>query len=540
LKKSCGLSDREIASSLGHSRSAVWDCLKRASIANISWPLDDDIEDSALYDRLYHTPEKSVRRPIPNCEYIFAELKRKGVTLSLLWEEYKRDNENGYQYTQFCDYYRDWVKLLNPVMRHEHRAGHKCFSDFSGGSLKITDPSTGLVSQAILFVCTLGASKFTYAELFWSESAESWCNGQARAFEYFQGTSELVIPDNPKAVITKASAYEPDINRDFLRLAKHFDVAVLPARVRKPKDKALVEAAVGLATRWILARLRNQKFFSLAEANATVQELLDDLNNRPFRKLQHCRRSLFELVDKPALKPLPQNKFEYGHIEIHRAGKDYMVTIDGCLYSVPHQLTGKRIEALISTSTVEFLFNNRRVASHPKCSCALPGQLHRKDEHMPQSHRAFHGYSKEFFIDSATKIGPSTAEFVHRLFEKAKAPELAFRSCFGIFRLAKLHGVQRVERACKRASVVGSYSYKTVRLILQNKMDTRPLPTTALPVKLVGDHENIRGAKYFAQKQENQNVNSSNVRQSENPEIVRHGQRLSEPITEPGTDKPAV
>ncbi len=517
----------------------MWDCIRRAKAADISWTLAAEIDDSELNARLYPPPLPHMQRTVPNGEYIFTELKRKGVTLSLLWEEYKRDYENGYQYTQFCEYYREWLKLINPVMRHEHRAGHKCFSDFSGGGLNIVDPATGVESKAILFVCTLGASKYTYAELFFSESAEAWCNGQARAFEFFQGCSELIVPDNPRAVITKACYYDPDVNRDFLRLAQHFDVAVVPARVRKPKDKALVEAAVGLATRWILAKLRNQKFFSLAEANIAVRELLQDLNNRPFRKLKHSRRSLFELVDKPALKPLPQNRYEYAHIEFVRAGKDYMVTINDCLYSVPHQYTGKLIEARICSSTIELLFNNRRVASHQKCSCPVPGQLHRQDEHMPQSHRAYHGYSREYFVNIATKVGPGTATFVRKLIDTAKAPELAFRACFGIYRLGKLHGNDRLEGACKRASAVDSYSYTTVKLILQNKMECRPLPSE-LPTPLAVVHDNIRGAQYFAQNKENENANSSNTRQPEGSEIIRHGQGVRDSTTEPGIDKPAV
>jgi transposase len=309
LRFSLRLSGREIANSLNVSRTAVSECLQRAAAASISWPIPDGIDDEALTAKLYPVSSNSNARPKPDCEYIHQELKKKGVTLSLLWAEYKRDNPDGYQQTSFNAFYRNWLEKSNLVMRQEHHAGRKAFSDFSGGWLPITDSETGEVRPARLFVCALGASSFTYAEPFFSESAEAWCLGQAHAFEYFGGTTEMVVPDNPRAVITKACRYEPDLNPDFLVLAQHFDVAVAPARVRKPKDKAIVEAAVGLATRWIIARLRNHTFFSLAEAAAAVRSLVDDLNDRPFKKLRGTRRSLFESVERDALKPLPRNKY---------------------------------------------------------------------------------------------------------------------------------------------------------------------------------------------------------------------------------------
>jgi transposase len=496
LAHSCKLSGRQIAKSLGLSRSAVWECLRRSIAANLSWPLPVELDEDTLNAMLYPPQEKDAPpRPMPDCQYIHKELKRKGVTLSLLWEEHKNENPAGYQYTQFCEIYRNWLKKVGLVMRQEHKAGKNSFSDFSGGTLKVIDRSTGEVEFFRLFVCALGASSYTYAELFPSESAESWCNGQANAFKFFGGTTEFVVPDNPRAVITKADYCEPEVNPDFLLLAQHFDIAVAPARVRRPKDKAKVESAVGVATRWILARLRNQDFFTLAEANQAVQALLSDLNNRPFQKMKGSRRSLYEEIDKPALKALPRSKYEYMHVEFAKAGNDYHVNIDGSHYSVPFYLVGERLEVRICSSTIEVFHKGTRVASHPKCN--KEGQTQRLDEHMPPAHRAYKDWSADRFQEWAAKIGPSTALFVNRLIAQKRYPELAYRACFALMRLVKGHGSDRMEGASQRAIAVGSYSYTTVKLILQNRMDCRPLPVAEMPEQLTISNNNVRGSEYY-------------------------------------------
>jgi transposase len=517
------LSGRQIATSLKLSRSAVWECLRRAGAAKLSWPLPADLDDEGLMALLYPPVEQTLERPKPDCQYLFHELKRKGVTLSLLWEEHKKAHPNGYQYTQFCDIYRGWLKKTGLVMRQEHKAGQKVFSDFSGGTLNIVDSGTGEVKQAKLFVGALGASSFTYAELFFGETSEAWCLGQAHCFEYFQGTSEMIIPDNPRAVVTKACPYEPDINRDFLLLAQHFDVAVVPARIRRPKDKAVVEAAVGFATRWILARLRNHTFFSLAEANLEVRKLLEILNNKPFKNLpQFCRRSLFEKLDKPALKLLPCNKYEYTHIEYVTVGNDYHIEIEQSHYSVPYQLVGKRVEARVSTNIVEVFHGGKRVASH--ILCQQPKQLRRLDEHLPKEHRAYKDWTPARFASWAKSIGPATAEFVERLIAQKKYPELAYRSSFGVLKLAKDHGNSRLENACIRAMTINSYSYKTIKLILQNNMDAVPVREDRTAPQLSIIHSNIRGAQYFATEKEITNADTSNSGKPEEPEAIRNGE----------------
>jgi len=538
LSFSCGLSRRQIAASLGLSRSAVGECVRRAYAAKLTWPLPEKLDEATLFALLYPPTDPVSEKPKPDCAYIFSELKRKGMTLSLLWEEYKQRNPDGYMYTQFCEIYRQWLKKTTLVMRQEHKAGHKAFSDFSGGKLRITDPHTGEVKMCPLFVSVLGASNFTFVRLFESETAEAWCTGQARAFEYFGGCPEMVVPDNPRAVISRACPYEPDVHPDFLLLAQHFNVAVVPARVRRPKDKAKVEAAVGLATRWILARLRNQTFFSVAEANRAIEALLEDLNNRPFKKIAGCRRSLFEAVEKQRLSPLPPNRYEYTHIERCRVRKDYHVEIENCFYSVPNQLVGHRVEARISKATVEILFKGRRVASHPKAS--RPGDVQRVEEHMPASHRAYNGCTPERFFKWAHKVGTSTEDFVKELFARKKAPELAYRACFGLVRLAKLHGDERLEGACQRAAALGSYAYKTVKLILQNNMDCRPLPTAELPQQLHIVHRNIRGAGYYIPKEEKNDADTSDTGNSKKSEVARNGESAGDAASDARSEQSAI
>jgi transposase len=538
LSFSCQLSGRQISKALGLSRAAIWECLRRASAADLTWPLPDTLDETKLFELLYQQPTVQTPRTQPDCLHIFNELKRKGVTLSLLWEEYKRDNHDGYQYTKFCGIYSDWLEKTNLVMRQEHRAGHKAFSDFSGGTLNIVDPHTGVVQTAKLFVCALGATSYTYAELFFSESAEAWCTGQANALSYFGGTSEILIPDNPRAVISKACPYEPDINPDFLLLAEHFGVAVVPARVRRPKDKAVVEAAVGLATRWILARLRNMTFFSLAEANLAVKRLLEDLNNRPFKKIPGSRKSLFEAIEKAALKPLPLHRYEYAHVKYARANIDYHIEIDRCYYSVPFQLVRQRLEARVTAHTIEVFSKGRRVASHAKCQ--RPGQSSTLDQHMPQGHRHYKDWSPARITSWASRIGPGTTTFVEQLMLRKKHPELAYRASLGVIRLARLHGESRLEAACQRAIAIGAFSYKNVKLILQNNMDN--LPLTEIPQQItILRHDNIRGANYFAQQnKENTNANQPNIGESEKPETLWHGQGSGDSIEDTGHQQPAV
>lgn len=510
LHYSCGHSKRKISLALGCARSSIREYIKRADAASLKWPLPAELDDDDSLERyLYPLPEKT--RPQPDCLYIHQELKKKGVTLGLLWDEYRQDHPDGYQLSQYCDIYRQWRKTIGLVMRQDHKAGQKAFSDFAGTTLPIVSERTGEVTPAHLFVCSLGASSYTYARLFWHEDSEAWCTGHALAFSFFQGCVEIIVPDNPKAVITKASPYEPDVNPSFAQMASHFNVAVIPARVRRPKDKAVVEAAVGLATRWILAVLRNRTFHSLAEANEAVQELLSRLNNKPFKKMPGSRRSRYEEIDRPALKPLPKEQYEYMHIRyasVHIA--DYHVEYDGSWYSVPYHYRGRKVEVRATLSTVEVFLRGKRIASHARRF--LKSSRATLDEHRPKEHREYGDWPPERILRWAATIGPSVKSMVQRVMDNKQHPELGYRACFGILRLAKVVGNERLEAACQRALAINACSFKSIKSILDSNLDKRPLVEKPCQLTLI-HHTNIRGSSAFTTTNEGDNhADSSNTR----------------------------
>jgi transposase len=521
LYYSCGLSIKQIHKSLGCSRGAVSEYIYRAKAAGLSWPLPGDLDDAQIEQRLFPPVVKFRGKPLPDFNYMHTELRRKGVTLVQLWSEYREEYPHGYGLTQYCDLYGRFAKSLSIVMRQEHKAGDKAFSDFAGSTLPITDPRTGNRTPAYLFVCTLGASNFTFADLFWDQSTESWCNGHAGAFNYFDGCPKIVVPDNPKPVITKACPYEPDVNPSFAQMAAHYGVVIMPARVRKPKDKAKVEAAVGLATRWILAVLRNRTFFSLAEARIAVRELLDKLNNQPFKKIQGSRRSLYESLEKPILKKLPMVLYEYAQFKKASVNIDYHVEYDKHFYSVPYQFRGEVVEVRATATTIEILRRGKRIASHPR------GFAENKAttliEHRPKSHQQYGDWPPERIIDWAKKIGPSTTALAQAIMARQKYPELDYRSCLGILRLAKKFTNARLESACDRALSIRGLSYKSVKSILDSNLDQRPLPEKPHQLSIV--HNNIRGASAFVPHnyKENDHADATDNRQNENTEIIRDG-----------------
>jgi len=488
-----------IARSCGVSRPTVADYIARARTANLSWPLPADLDDRAIEELLFPPlPSKSVKRAAPDCEYIHEQLRIKGVTLSLLWEEYKREHPDGYQSSQFCEIYRRWAKLLDVAMRQDHRAGEKLFSDFAGKTIPYVDVETGEVLQAHLFVSALGASNYTFACAFASETAESWCNGHANAFAYFGGSTEIIIPDNPKATVTKPCRYEADINADFQYMAAYYGAVVIPARVKHPKDKAIVESAVGFATRWITAVLRKHTFFSVAEINIAVRPLVDRLNERPFKKLPGCRKTAFEKIDKPALKPLPPVKFEYASILRTRVAKDHHIQIEDHFYSAPYTLIERLVDVHLTAKTVEIFFHGNRVASHVRSFVEGNTTL---DEHRPPAHRKYKGISAENIIAWASDVGPATSSVVQTIIKNARHLELAFRSCMGILNCRKRFGANKLEAACQRAIAIGSYSYKSIEAILKNNMILQPLPAEEIPTQLSIIHEHVRGPNYYAQEE---------------------------------------
>ncbi|MCL4163403.1 UNVERIFIED_CONTAM: hypothetical protein GTU68_033700, partial [Idotea baltica] len=407
-----GLSPKKIGGSIGVGRSTVQDYLSRARVAGLCWPLPDGLSDGDLERLLFPRTAGDVRGSFaqPDWAYVHAELRRKGVTLMLLWEEYRGVHSDGYGYSRYCELYTRWEGKLSPVMRQRHPAGERLFVDYTGPTVDVVCPKTGEVHTAQIFVATLGASNYTYVEATWTQSLPDWISSHVRAFEFFGGVAAQVVSDNLKAGVTKACFYDPAINRTYGDMAAHYDTAIVPARPHKPKDKAKVEGAVLIVERWILARLRNQRFFGLDEVNAAIRPLLDQLNGKVSRHLGASRRDLFERLDRPALKPLPVEPYVYSEWKQCRAGLDYHVDIGRHYYSVPHQLLKQKLWARITTRTVEVYFKGKRVASHARTSGNRQHSTHR--DHMPAHHRFREDWTPERIRRQAVRIGPNVEVFV--------------------------------------------------------------------------------------------------------------------------------
>ena len=491
-----GLSKRRVAQSCGISRPAVDEYLRRAAAAGLGWPLPGELDDGALERLLFPAtpPRPAVARAVPDWATIHRELKRKGVTLFLLWQEYRERHPDGYQYSWFCERYRAWCGRLDVVMRQDHRAGEKLFVDYAGQTVPVVDRTTGELRQAEIFVAVLGASNYTYAEATWSQSLPDWIGAHLRCFSYLGGVPELVVPDNLRSGVANAHLYEPDANPTYQDLAAHYHVAVMPARVRRPRDKAKVEAGVLVVERWILAALRHRTFFSLAELNAAIRELLERLNARPFKKLPGSRRTHFEQVDRPALRPLPAAPYVYAEWKKARVHIDYHVEVDGHYYSVPHALIKKQLDVRITRSTLECFYRGNRVASHRRSHDK--GRHTTVSEHMPEAHRQAGAWSPERLARWAAKIGPATEQLIRNVLTTRRHPQQAYRSCLGILRLAKAYGEERLEAACQRALILGSHRYKSIESILRHGLDRQPLGEQH-ELALPEDHDNIRGPTYY-------------------------------------------
>lgn len=490
-------SAREVAVSCGLARSTVREYERRALDAGLSWPLPS-VDDASLEKRLF-PPAPVVAaavRPVPDFDSVDRELRRKGVTRQLLWQEYRAANPSGFAYSKFCDGLRAWRATQGLSMRQTHLAGEKVFVDYAGQCVPIVDRSTGEVRDAQIFVGALAASQYTFVEASWSQGLEDWVMSHVRMLEFFSGCPEVVVPDNLKAGVRSPHLYEPEINPTYLEFARHYGLAVIPARSRKPKDKAIVESAVQVVERWILARLRHRTFFSLAELNDAIQGLLVELNARAFQRRPGSRRSLFEELDRPVLKPLPRDRYVYAQWRAVRPHVDYHVTLDGHHYSVPYQLAKKMLDVRLTAATVEVFHQGARVASHQRS--ARKGGHSTVREHMPPAHREHVGVTREGLLAWADRIGPATVSFVAGVIASRAHPQQAFRSCLGVLRLGKKHGEDRLEAACARAVKLGSFSFMSIDAILKNRLDERPLeaaPPAALPKVR---HENVRGGSYYA------------------------------------------
>lgn len=495
--KAAGLGKRKIAASLGISATAAGACLRRAREAGIAWAQAEEMTEEALEARLYPASvalaQLAARRPHPNFAAIHRELKRAGVTLELLWQEYRDQYFDGYSYSQFCELYRNWKKRVSPTMRQTHAAGERMFVDYAGAKLEITDPTTGEVRTAELFVAVLGASSYTFAEATWTQSLSDWIGSHTRAFTYFGRVAKMVVSDNLKSGITKACFYEPNINRTYRDMARHYSTVIIPARPRKPRDKAKVEVGVQVATRWVIAKLRKRTFFSLTELNAAIRELVEQINARVTRHLGASRRSLFEEIEYPALKPLPAKPYEFAEWKKCRPGLDYHVEIDKHYYSVPFTLIGQEMWARYTAQTVEVFHRDKRIAAHmrsyaQRAHTTLP-------DHMPSSHRRYRDWTLERIKQEASAIGPLTSALVEVILRERPHPEQGFRSCRGIITLAGSYGRERLEAACERALAIGARSYTNVKSILITRLD-RKRPEQAADGPAI-THNNIRGTDYY-------------------------------------------
>ncbi len=491
-----GASTRTIGRELGIAPSTVREYLARAAAAGVGWPLAADVTDESLVARLF--VNAGVRAGArhhaePDWPAVARELKRPGVNLQILWDEYRAIHPDGYAYSRFCQLFREFERRLSPTMRQQHVAGQKAFVDYSGKRVPIADPLTGEVRMAEIFVAVLAASSLTYAEASWTQTLPDWIGAHVRMFRFFGAAPRLLVPDNLKSGVHKPSFYDPEVNRSYAMMAAHYDVGVLPARPRRPRDKAAVEAGVRFAQSYILGRLRNVTFFSLAECNAAIAAALERMNGREMRRLGMSRRQLFDAVERPAMRALPEQDYEYAEWRLARVGIDYHVEVQGFFYSVPHELIREQVDTRATTRTIEVFHRGRRVAAHGR---RYGGPRHGTlPEHMPSAHRRYAEWTPERLQRQAQGIGPNTEALIIAVLARRPHPEQGFRTCLGVLRLFRGVEAARVEAVSLRAIEIGALSYASVASILRHRLDRTAPPQAADGAPLL--HANIRGSGYY-------------------------------------------
>lgn len=505
LTRAAGLTVSEAARRTGVSRSTVREMIRRFEESGLAWPVPLDLTDAALEVRLYGAAgarRGERRRAPPDWALLDRELKRKHVTLQVLWAEYIEANPDGYRYSRFCELYRGWAARLPVTMRQTHLGGEKLFVDYAGDTVPvIVDRHSGEVRLAHIFVAVMGGSSLSFACATWTETLPDWIDAHVQAFAFFGGAPRLLVPDNLKAAVIKACFYDPQVNRTYGEMAAHYGTALLPARPRRPRDKAKVEAAVGIIERWMLGKLRNRRFYSLAEVNAAIAEGLAGLNEqRVLRYVARTRRQLFEEIDAPRLTPLPTQAYVFAQWSLRKVGLDYHVELAGHFYSVPYRHARATVEARLTPRTVEVFLHGERIAAHIRGSG--DGKHTTLAEHMPSSHRRHQDWTLDRIAGEALRIGPSTALLCQVILEHRPHPEQGFRSCLGIVRLAKSFGTARLEAACDRALRVGARSFGSVRSILDNRLDghsvRRPAGGSEDDDQAAAiAHPNIRGPGYY-------------------------------------------
>lgn len=490
-----GLSAREIGRRLGVARTTIQDNLKRAQAAGLSWPLAPELTEQELEERLFRREGKrSIRRRAePDWAALVRELKRPAVNLVMLWEEYRaQHHDDAYGYSRFCELLREFERKLSPVMRHHHVAGDKVFVDYSGKKLGIVNPVTGEIREAEIFVAVLGASSYTFAEVTWTQTLPDWVGSHVRMFEFLQGCPRLIVPDNLKSGVNKVSFYDPEINRTYGMMAAHYGVGILPARPRKPRDKAKVEAGVRFAQSYFLGRMRHQTFFSLSEANQAIKLALERMNDHIMRRLGVSRKDLFTTIERPALNPLPATQYEYAEWRFARVGIDYHVEIHKHYYSVPHALLHEQVDVRITNRIIEIFHHSKRVAVHQRrFTGERPGTV---PDHMPSHHRFLAEWTPDRFASWGRSFGPNTEALILALLARRRHPEQAFRTCLGILKLFRGLDVAHVEAAAARAVEIGALNYASISSILKHNLGrAEPAAESAS----IDHHPNIRGPGYF-------------------------------------------
>ncbi len=488
---------REIARACNIGRTTAQEYVHRAAAAGLSWPLPQELTDSALTHLLFppRPTKEEPARPMPDWQEVQRRLTKKGMTLLLMWQRYREDHPDGYGYSRYAGLYREWLGTTDVRMLQHHKAGQKVFVDWAGLKIGITDPRTGAMAQASLFVAAMGASHYIFTRAYENEQLPNWLEGHVEAFEFFGAVPELAVPDNPKTGVEKACRYEPTLNPSYADLAQHYGIAVVPARVRKPRDKPKVENAVLQVERWVIAPLSDQKFFSVAEVNEAIAVKLAELNDKLMKGPGLSRKQFFELEDLPAMRPLPASRYRFAEWKRAKVAPDYHLEVDGHLYSVPFTLVGKHVDVRMASTTVEVFLAGKRVAAHLRAF----GRRRNTTEptHMPERHRRMAEWSPERFTEWASRTGPQTAAFIEALLVGKVHPENAFRMCFGVLGFEKQVGKARLEAACARALATGALSYQSIKSILDKGLESL-VPTQELA--RLPEHENVRGGDYYAQE----------------------------------------
>ena len=495
LTHELGLSVREVRAATGVGKTAVAEYVTRAKALGITWPIPPEVDDAELERRLFAPPaiRKTAVYRAPDWAHVHEELKRRHVTLLQLWEEHRGADPDGYGYSQFCLLYRAWAAKLAPVMRQRHQAGDKLFVDWAGDTVPVIDTATAETRAAHIFVAVLGASSYTFAHAYWSETLPDWIGAHVATLDFLGGVPKAMVPDNLKAGITKASRYEPGVNRTYQDLADHYGFVVLPTRPYKPRDKAKVETAVGIVERYILGRLRNRRFLGLDELNAAVAECVVRINTKVMRHVGKSRTALFEALDQPVLKALPPARFEYAEWKRATVAPDYHIEVEDHFYSVPWRLLRETVDVRLTATMLEVLHKGTRVAVHMRS--LAKGEATTLDEHRSPGHRAHAEWTPDRVTQEAARIGPETARLIASIMAAKAHPEQGLRTCLGILRLTKSFEPERVEAAARRGNAIGATTLASIRSILEKGLDRLAATTAPEPPPIV--HENIRGRGYY-------------------------------------------